>query len=336
MNRLPALIVPALILALGTSCDRAPAAYGEANSVIIAAPDSLWAGVQDTVRTALEPTIFTVRDERAFQVTHTSPLVADWGELRKFKRVLVIGRASDPWMEPVLDDRDGPVGTRAELVEASGIWAGGQSVTAIVLPDGADPEDAVASILPELHRRLDTSFRAYAQTRMFLSGRDEALADTLRRDAGFGLLVPNVYAWSALDSTTYRFLNTFPDPEKLIRSITVTWRPGADDTPRAADVLDWRDSIADARYEYFTQVTRRDRIETAEPTVAGGRALDVQGIWTTPEGEWPAAGPFISRAVVCPSQNRTYLVDAWLYAPDRDKYEYMIQLQTILDSFECG
>jgi hypothetical protein len=32
---------------------------------------------------------------------------------------------------------------------------------------------------------------------------------------------------------------------------------------------------------------------------------------------------------------RTYLVDGWLYAPGSPKYEYMIQLGTILDSFEC-
>ena len=30
-----------------------------------------------------------------------------------------------------------------------------------------------------------------------------------------------------------------------------------------------------------------------------------------------------------------YLIDAWLYAPGRDKYEYMIQLEEILGSFRC-
>ena len=35
-------------------------------------------------------------------------------------------------------------------------------------------------------------------------------------------------------------------------------------------------------------------------------------------------------------QDRMYLLDAWLYAPGKEKYEYMIQLQTILGSFRCG
>ena len=41
------------------------------------------------------------------------------------------------------------------------------------------------------------------------------------------------------------------------------------------------------------------------------------------------------RAIVCEDQDRMYLLDAWLYAPGKEKYEYMIQLETILDSFSC-
>lgn len=39
--------------------------------------------------------------------------------------------------------------------------------------------------------------------------------------------------------------------------------------------------------------------------------------------------------VTCDEQDRTYLIDAWLYAPGREKYEYIIQLETIVDSFSC-
>ena len=66
-------------------------------------------------------------------------------------------------------------------------------------------------------------------------------------------------------------------------------------------------------------------------------AYQVQAVWQNPpEANWPAGGPFILWAVACPSQDRLYLLDAWLYAPGREKYEYMIQLQTILESFRCG
>jgi hypothetical protein len=69
----------------------------------------------------------------------------------------------------------------------------------------------------------------------------------------------------------------------------------------------------------------------------GNETLQVQAQWRNPpERGWPAGGPLMTRAVTCDAQDRTYLIDAWLYAPGKEKYEYMIQLETILDSFACG
>ena len=62
----------------------------------------------------------------------------------------------------------------------------------------------------------------------------------------------------------------------------------------------------------------------------------MQATWRNPPGSgWPAGGPFITYGITCANQDRTYFVDAWLYAPGREKYEYMIQLETILGTFRC-
>jgi len=31
-----------------------------------------------------------------------------------------------------------------------------------------------------------------------------------------------------------------------------------------------------------------------------------------------------------------YLLDGWLYAPEQDQHEYMVELESILNSFRCG
>ena len=41
-------------------------------------------------------------------------------------------------------------------------------------------------------------------------------------------------------------------------------------------------------------------------------------------------------SVACPAQDRLYFLDSWLYAPGKDKWEYIIQLETILQTFRCG
>jgi hypothetical protein len=65
-------------------------------------------------------------------------------------------------------------------------------------------------------------------------------------------------------------------------------------------------------------------------------SFEVHSIWRSSDQTLPAAGPFLNRVILCPEQNRTYFVEAWLFAPGRRKYEYMIQFQALLDSFECG
>ena len=68
----------------------------------------------------------------------------------------------------------------------------------------------------------------------------------------------------------------------------------------------------------------------------GNSAYELRAQWRNPpERNWPAGGPLITRTVTCDAQDRTYLLDAWLYAPGQEKYEYMIQLDVLLGTFSC-
>jgi hypothetical protein len=122
----------------------------------------------------------------------------------------------------------------------------------------------------------------------------------------------------------------------LVRTVFVAWRDGV--TPPSADAaVAWRDSVAGVQYNPL-QRTLADVIRASPVPVPGGEAVEIQGAWEGTDPGWPAGGLFISRMITCEQQNRTYLLDTWLYAPGprRSKYEYMIQLQTILGTFECA
>ncbi|MGH7504809.1 MAG: DUF4837 family protein, partial [Longimicrobiales bacterium] len=218
-------------------------------------------------------------------------------------------------------------------VERQNVWARGQLVTAIVVPPEAGA-DAVMDRLPEVSALLDERYRAYARARMYVSGADTALADTLDATRGYRMVLPSVYDRQVLPRADV-FRNHAEMGGVLLRTILVTWRPGVEAEPAPEKLLAWRDSAAAVAYDPG-QTVERDRIETHAMELDGRHALEVQGIWTSVDTSWPAAGPFMVRAVPCPRQNRTYYLDAWLYAPGKSKYEYMIQLQTLLDTFRCG
>lgn len=329
-SRLCALALPLLLLA---ACgNRSSVAYGDANSIILVAPDSIWEEAGVTIQQVLEPRIMTVRAERTFDLTHVSPSDPDLLKLRLWRQVLVVGQASDPWVSAVLTDREVPA-TLPAIVERDDIWARGQRVTAVVLPPEASTA-ALTEILPELHQLLDQRFRNYAQARMFVSGRNDSLQAALRAESGFGILLPAVYTMKHPNDHTYLFRNDNMVGGQLVRMVQVTWQKGAAELSRDA-VLAWRDRAGEGNYWPVQQV--QPEILESQPIEGEGAAgLEVRGAWKGDLDGYPMAGPFITRAIYCPAQDRTYLLDSWLYAPAKDKYEYVLQLETILNTFECG
>lgn len=338
-RRAPGRLLAGLLggsLLLLSACDQ-PRAHGDEHAIIVGAEPALWDLVEDDLEDAVAPTIQMVRTERAFRVTFQDPHAAsEWGTLRRFRNMLVLGSEGDPWIDEVLAARPrgaAPVSPPA-LVRVPNVWARGQTVTAVVLPSSTDAE-GVRGVLPELSGILDEEYRAFVRTRMFVSGRDTILADSLATHVGFRLLLPNVYRHSVQDSV-FRFRNDNPSPAELIREIGVTWTsPLPEELPDAAWMLDWRTRFATENYqdaqEPDTTLTSFRSVE-----VGGAPGVEFQAAWVSPPDAWPAGGPFLARAVACAEQDRLYLLDAWLYAPARASYEYLIQLQTILDSFACA
>jgi len=328
------LALTALLALLAGACGDALSslAYGDFTSIIAVMDPSLWEEVREDMYGALEPTILTVRDEKTFTVTYQDPSGPEWSNLRRFRQMLLVGTGDEPWMKEALAEVKDPVDGPG-LYHAFNIWAKGQQATIIlVTQDGAAAQ--VTSHLSEINATLDGQFREYARNRMFLSGVDSALADTLMSTARFALMLPDVYRWRVRDST-YLFRNDNPDPSELIRQITVTWKSPIPPDMTGEGILDWRAETA-ATYAEAQAVDLR-LVDAGPFDFRGRQAYQIQALWTNPpELNWPAAGPFITRSVICPEQNRMYLVDAWLYAPGKEKYEYMVQLQTILDSFRCG
>jgi hypothetical protein len=313
-------------------CNGSRQAMGTANSIIVLAPDSVWAVIGDSVLSALEPPIFTVRDERTFEVTHISPQDPRWTELRQFRQVLTIGTAEDGWVQPAV--RRGADATAPGVAQVRNVWARNQLVTAVILPAGAGADAALAQV-PQTALLIDSTFRQQARQRMYTSRPNTELRDSLLQHEGFGLTLPNVYRQLTRDHPqVHLFQNSTQIGGDLVRSVLVTWQDGLlDVSPQAA--LEWREQIGADEYRP-PQVTQPGQVEGQLLDVNGLAAAEAQGIWDGTDPTWPMSGPFITRMLQCPAQNRTYLLDGWLYSPGRPKYEYMIHLQTILNTFECG
>ncbi|HEX6926550.1 MAG TPA: DUF4837 family protein [Longimicrobiaceae bacterium] len=328
--RAVALLLTGSVLA---GCDL-PAAVGDHSRIMVAVDDATWHEVGASIVEALEPSRFTVREERIFDVAHVDPATSeDWADFRKLRQVLVIGEAADPWVATALKKVGDRVPRGPEILVARNVWARPQTVTILLLPPGSQAAEA-AAVMPEVGALYLRQLEEYSLARMFVSGEQTELADSLARIAGFSLRVPAVYRVTEPEVGVFVFRNDQPDPSDLIRQVTVTRRPWdeVESTPRA--VIGWRAELA-ARTTTPPQVTADSALVTRIGIEVGGNpALEVQTTWSNPPGSWPAGGPVITRLVRCGEY--AYLTDGWLYAPGRPKYQYMIQLEALLDSFRCA
>jgi hypothetical protein len=333
----PGLRAPLALLALAalavtaSACDR-PRAMGQMNNLVVATAGPLFAELERDIEEALEPRTYTVRDERIFDVANVDPAGQDWGQLRLVRQVMVIGSESDPWVADAIDRHRGAHPPPPSVFQVRNVWAQNQLVTVVLLPEGA-PAATARSLLPRAGQMLLEQYTQYARERMFATPPNQQLADSLRANAGFSLLFPRVYYYAEVRPGLFVFRNDHPDPSRLIRSVQVDSRPAAEVEMTAEAARAWRAEIT-PEYTQPTQVTDAEIVQTRTLQVVGREALEIQGVWSNPPGEWPAAGPYITRLVRC--GERIYLVDAWLYAPGTAKFEYMVQLGTILDSFECA
>lgn len=334
VRRLPAIVLISGASILASACDSPELAYGDVNSIIVGATTDVWDAIQDSLHVALEPSIMTtVAREEVFQITHHDPTDSMWVNLRKFKQLLLVGTAADPWIRIALEAADADPNS-TDVVRAFDVWARGQVATVVPLHDASDTSPLLDR-LAELREGYLESYRTWALSRMFASGLDSARVDTLRQTAGFSLQLPAVYDWER-SGPVFLFRNDNPDPAELIRQFAVTWQddPGTD--PSTDELLAWRDELASNLYDP-RQISDTELLSERRLQLGPLEARRVQAVWKNPpEADWPAAGNFIVQSVRCPDQNRLYLVDAWLYAPGKDKFEYLIQLETILNSFRCG
>lgn len=322
------VLLPLLLLV--TACDK-PVAIGESNDLVVGVPDPLWSAIADDVERSLAPPVFSVRDEEIFALTPIDPGSADWFDFRNIRRVLVIGEPADPWMAEALDRVDGGAPTPPAVAEARNVWAQGQSVTLVVVPPGSPP-DAAEPLLREAGERLVNAYDDYSRGRMYVTGADSAAADSLLEADGFALVPPRVYRIASPAPGRVIFRNDNPDPSELIREIDVAWRPAREVsfTPEAA--LEWRAELATEVTEP-PQVTDEQEVRSRRLELRDREIIEVQGIWSNPPDHWPAAGPFVTWMVRCPE--RVYLLNGWVYAPGRPKYEYLVQLRTLLSTFRC-
>ncbi|MSR36920.1 MAG: DUF4837 family protein [Gemmatimonadetes bacterium] len=311
------------------------AAIGDADDILVGVEPILARQIQRRTSAALAPPLFAIPNARTFQVTYQDPTAEEWPSLRQNRQVLLIGKPEDPWIVDALaqaDEAPDSVPAAPALFELEDVWAADQRVTVLLVPE-SNPSRAVLDKLDSLSTSYERRYREGVVARMFADGPNQPLSDSL--DAtGFNILVPKDYEWTT-EGDVYLFRKIGSDSGASVRHVTVTWRTPIPQGMQGEGLLAWRRQLATDHYG-TTQRTNLNNVQATQTTHRGNVTYQLLGMWSRTASGRTERGPFILRAEICTAQDRMYLLDAWLYAPNQDQHEHMVELESILNSFRCG
>jgi hypothetical protein len=349
MPRTQSPILPlALLVALGLAagCQKGPA-FGSDNAVIAVIDPDLDPAVEARVREALEREVYTTRSERVFEVTVTTP--AAIGDFRKWARLVVIEALPGAELVPELaGGAEGEVFARVENE-----WARDQTVWVIAAPGPGATAELVDARIDSVYRDLHAGWVDHQMERMWASGADSAAAERMLAELGFSLVVPEVYrpGTASAPPDTRTWYNE--DPRRIV---SVHWEPAAGGLSP--------ERVLEARRAWGGRLFAGDAVEGALPgdsaagppgaagdsapdsvapadlppllasatTLGGLPAVRLQGTWRNPTDL--TGGLFLTYGAIC--GERLVLLDGNLYAPERDKYAFLLQFERIFETFRCG
>ena len=341
-----------LTLVLAPACGRGPS-YGSDNAIIAVVDPALRDSVEPILRASLEREVQTTRAEPIFELTFTTPETI--GEFRRWKRLVVVEPGDDAVLLPDLVDTPlrGPV-----TAEVEDEWANGQTIYVLAAPTAETTVRLVRSSVDSLFEVIHERFVEHHVERMWASEPDSALAERLRDELGFSILVPQVYVPAGASAPADSRVWYNEDPRRIV-SIHWLGRPAelTADTVLAVRRAWGRDlfpgdSVAgslgtpvDAGASRPAPDATTTGVRTEADTIASGprliverTALDgapairIQGVWTNPSDV--SSGVFVTYGAIC--GERMVVLDGNLYAPDRNKYPYVIQLDRIFQTFRCA
>jgi hypothetical protein len=338
-----AVLLILVLLVPIAGCRTMPSATGRDFEIVVIVQGDLWEKMESEVRAVLEPPIFGVHTERAFRLIQTIP--DDPGPFDRWRKVLVIGTVEGtPLVKELLDEEEiaeiAP--GKAYLKSMNDVWALGQYVLLFATEDSGVIERAFAASSGKVFSLMNEAFLEEELRRMFTSGRNTKLAAHFTGTYGFFIGLPEIYRLADEDTLEVTF-DGGPGTEMIAvrfynlnpyRSFFVTWKEGTMGELDEEKIIDMRRALGNIYYPGDNLLPRR--IEAAHTDFNGRDALRLRGVWETREKL--EGGIFISYALDCPENNRFYLLDGVLYQPDpeKSKYPYLVQMSTILHSFECS
>ncbi len=319
-----------------------PPANGEIGELILVMDSSQYAGPAGKAlrRTFNVPVEALPQDEPMYKLLHVNPLRLN-NTLKRTKNLIYVTTLEDKSddskvMRQLFTDeslkkifRD----TTKYMSLAKDEHAKGQVVMYLYAKNGEILANHVEQNAEYLRSIFDKVEKDRLQTKIFKS-REKEIEKTLRTSHGYSIQIPFGYqmAKNLPNFSWIRFLDRDYDKNLFIYYEDFTSQD------QLSNLVDLREKITSS----YLRDSEKERLYiTTQPilpmltdtiTFKSKFALKNKGLWRINNNT--GGGPYISYVFVDEPKGKLYYIEGYVYAPNRDKKNFVMELDAILSTFE--
>ncbi len=331
MRRVPirAALMLALLAVGGCTSQKQIPAVGPSYEIVVMAPKGM-SVLAEEVEKILGADVTILRDEPRFDI-ETDTL--DRAKFYKTRKVLfAVGPREEKSFEKLLRQATGtriPTDFPGLFVEIDPFSAG-QTMFWL----SGDPQQIVRHLRDdpdELIRIVEDATVTLLVANLYRVGEKSGARRTMRERWGWGIRVPTGWVVEDRSSEDNHFVRIWQDGP--VAQMFVSWEDGyVERTPD--EWLERRHELSWYHYDRDEVVFDHSEARRGE-TPYDWDGILLEGLWEN--DVYTIGGPFESWAFYCPEDDRTYLIDLSVYAPDRSKLPVLRQARAVARTFrgEC-
>ncbi len=326
-NKTPRILVLLITLLALSSCinkDRQgikPMVTGKPGEVLLVIDPYLWESALGDffIDLCSEPFDALPVDEPKYDLVHIP--ASGFTKLFKSHRNIFLAKISSQYTEP-------------KIIVQRDLWAYPQLVVNLIGPT----DTSMITYLGQNREKLLNLLEVDERNRTILNyrkNRAKGIDEILKKGHGVSISVPAGYELG-LDTTDFVWLAH--EVADMSQGVLIYHYPYTDTNTFTADYLIRKRNEFTRKYVPGPTRGSYMKVESDYPVIFqemaknGSYVVELRGLWRLEKAFM--GGPFISHTMLDEKNNRIVTVEGFVYAPSRDKRNYIRELEAILQTFE--
>ncbi len=302
-----------------------PRGIGLTSKIVVVADGTTREALRPVLEDLLLDPILTPQPEYVFDLVYVSPEA--FRDFRAYRNLILVSSANGILatdLQPLLTGR-----SRNETVIHRNVWASDQIVIAVKAADTQSVAEQVALNGDRIVSAIDASMAKWLETILYHAGENIEHSEALSRQFGWRLRVPVGY--EVMDEyANENFVALARQVDRRQLWLWVYWEDGVHPDQLTPDWC-WQKWDGVSSRFYGGDQTSSGEVNIYQTEFLGKLAICLEGLWENTRA-WQG-GPFKSYALFDVAQNRFFLINMGIYAPNRTKALQMRQLDVLAHTF---